>query len=81
MKPSFRNNTQYGYPLPRALKTRTVFQDYGVGKGVDNVEEYQETKQQQQQTDQKPQCINGVCPLPTKNNPSDRYPCGFRNFH
>jgi hypothetical protein len=77
MNQSFKNNTQYGYPLPRALKTRTIFQDYGVGKGIDNTEQ---TQTQPQQNKQQP-CINGVCAIPAKSHPSDRYPCGFRNFH
>jgi hypothetical protein len=74
---SIKNNTQYGYPTHRALQQRPTFQDAGVGHGAGNEPN---NKAEQIESYQKVPCSSGVCPLPNKSHPSDRYPCGYRNF-
>lgn len=57
-----RNTNLYGYPLPKALQSKTKFVDSGVGHGQHNKN------------------ISYTCPI-SPNSSTNKYPCGFRNFH
>jgi hypothetical protein len=62
-----KNNTKYGYPVPKILQTQKKFEDVAIGNGKDyKIEKKTVINNESKQT---------VC------NQNNGYPCAFRYFH
>ena len=69
---SRQNNNLYGYPLPKALQSKSIFVDTGIGHG-----HFSPVSSKSNNTS----CSDSSCSVKSNQHAYSKYPCAFKNFH